>query len=206
MNPDVLILAAVALAVALGLGVVTLILRHLARRRRERLAPAFELGTCRGVGPLGTVVEGVYRGYTCRYAVQHASQYNPGGASIRLAAASAVRWSAQVADVGSRLMVKVGLLKDVEVGADEFDQRLRFTAEDEGALRSLVGTEAMRTALGALLASPNFAAVQIRADRLDARWAPRSRSLDEDPEVLRSRLEAVVTLAGACGCSPRLGI
>lgn len=204
-HDEIIVLAAGLAIVAVPVAAATVIHR-IARRRRERLAPAFELGTCRGAGPLGTIVEGLYRGYSCRYAVQHASQYNPGGASVRLAATSPVAWSAQLADAGSRLMVKVGLLKDVEVGADEFDQRLRFTAEEEGALRSLVGTETVRSALGALLASPNFAAVRVRADRLEARWVPRSPSLDEDPEVLRFRLEAVVTLAGACGCSPRLGV
>ena len=96
--------------------VLLFFVRHHGRKRAERLAPAFELGTSRRVGPLGTVVEGLYRGYHCRYTIQNASQYNPGGASLRLALTGPHRWTAELTDTGGRLMVKLGIFKDLEIG------------------------------------------------------------------------------------------
>lgn len=206
MNPDLGIAAVVAVVVVAGLAAALLMVSRLGRQRYERLAPAFELGTCRAVGLLGTAVEGLYRGYTCRYMIQHASQYNPGGASLRLAAGCPFAWSAHVADAGSRLMVKAGLLQDIRVADGAFGDRLRFATRDEASLRSLLGTEEVRSALERLLASPNFESVRARDDRLEARWAPRAPQLDDDPEVLRLRLDAIADLAAASGCSPLLAL
>ncbi|HSN54962.1 MAG TPA: hypothetical protein VLT32_09825 [Candidatus Sulfomarinibacteraceae bacterium] len=204
MTTDDLVAAAAIAVVLIGVGVAVAVMRRAGQKRLATLAPAFELGTCRKVGPLGMAVKGLYCGYTCRYTIQHASQYSPGGAALRLAAAVPFRWSAHVVDAGSRLMVKLGLLQDLDVGAGELDDRLRFAADDEGDLRSLIGTGSVRTLLGTLLESPNFTAVQVRGGHFEARWAPRERRLDEDPEVLRARLDVVASLAVACGCPPSL--
>jgi hypothetical protein len=101
-------------------------------------------------------------------------------------------------------MVSVGILQDLEIGDPDLDQRLRFTAEDETGLRSLFGSDYVRTAFREVLATENFATVRCRMDRLETRWAPRSRRLDEDGEILRKRLEVVVGLATACGYMPRM--
>jgi hypothetical protein len=197
--------AAIAIAVVLcGVGIAAAVMRHHGRRRLEELAPAFEFGTCRKIGPFGLAVEGLYRGFTCRYTIHPASQHNPGGASLRLAVTGAGTWSADVAGSGSRLMVKMGFLQDLEIGDPELDLRLRFTAEDESGLRSLFGTDHVRTAFRGALETENLAGVRCRADRLEARWSPRDRRLDEDELVLRRRLEAVTDLAAACGYVPRM--
>jgi hypothetical protein len=197
--------AAIAIAVVLcGVGIAAAVMRHHGRRRLEELGPAFEFGTCRKIGPFGLAVEGLYRGFTCRYTIHPASQHNPGGASLRLAVTGAGTWSADVAGSGSRLMVKMGFLQDLEIGDPELDLQLRFTAEDESGLRSLFGTDHVRTAFRGVLETENLASVRCRADRLEARWSPRARRLDEDGDILRKRLEAVAGLAAACGHVPRM--
>ncbi len=133
-----------------------------------------------------------------------ASQNNPGGASLRLAVTGAGTWSADLAGAGSRLMVKMGFLEDLEIGDPDLDLRLRFTAEDESGLRSLFGADQVRTSFRGVLETDNLVRVRCRADRLEARWSPRDRRLDEDASVVRSRLEAVTGLAAACGYVPRM--
>ena len=194
-----------AAAAAAGLFALAVFLRRSGRKRAERLGPAFELGTSRGVGFFGTAIEGLYRGYHCRYSIQHASQYNPGGASLRLALTAPHQWMAEVADVSARLMVRLGVFKDLEVGDHELDGRLRFSAAEDGSLRSLFGTGAVRAAMHELVAGQNFSSLRIREDRADLKWAPRADRLDEDPEVLRARLEAATALFEACSYPPGLG-
>jgi hypothetical protein len=204
MTPDDLF-AAVAIAVVLiGVIIAVVMIRRVGRNRFIRLAPAFDFGTCEKVGPFGTTVAGLYRGFACRYTIHPASQHNPGGASLRLAVNGAGTWSADVAGAGSRLLVNVGLLQDLEIGDLDLDQRLRFTADDESGLRSLFGTDHVRTAFREVLATENFSGVRCRTDRLEARWSPRDRRLDEDAETLRRRLETVAGLAAACGFVPRM--
>jgi hypothetical protein len=197
--------AAVGIAVVLiGLAVAVAVMRRVGRKRFIRLAPAFDFGTCKQVGPFGMTVAGLYGGFTCRYTIHPASQHNPGGASLRLGVTGAGRWSADVAGAGSRLLVKVGVLQDLEIGDPDLDLRLRFTADDESGLRSLFGADHVRTAIQGVLATENFAGVRCRTDRLETRWSPRDRHLDEDGETLRKRLEVVAGLAAACGYVPRM--
>lgn len=204
MNPDDLF-AAVAIAVVLcGVTIAAVVMRRHGRKLRDELAPAFDFGTCHKVGPFGLVVEGLSRGFTCRYSIQPASQHNPGGASLRLMVNGGATWTAETAGAGSRLLVKMGVLQDLEIGDPEIDPKLRFTAEDEGGLRSLFGTEQVRTAFRMVLETENFKRVLCRADRLEARWSPRDRRLDEDVAVVQSRLENVTGLAAACGYVPRM--
>ena len=205
MIDDILPIILGAAAAGAGLVVLLFFVHHHGRKRAERLAPAFELGTSRRVGPLGTVVEGLYRGYSCRYTIQNASQYNPGGASLRLALTGPLRWTAELTDTGGRLMVKLGIFKDLQIGDHELDERLRFSATEDGSLRSLFGGESVRASMHSLVDSENFAKLDIREDRADAKWAPRNSRLDEDPEVLRARLETVTALLEACGYPPRIG-
>lgn len=204
MDPDILRIAIVAAAVIFGLSVMAAVLRYKGRRRLERLGPAFELGTSRSDGFLKTRVGGIYRGYSCSLLIQHASQYDRGGAVLRVAAASPHIWSAEISNPGARLMVKVGLFKDLDVGDQILDERLRFSAEDEGTLTSIFGIEAVRAAMHRLLGSENFESIHTRMDRIDAKWAPRATALDEDPDVLRARLELVTEFVAACSYSPRL--
>ncbi|MEJ2582520.1 MAG: hypothetical protein P8127_12935, partial [Acidobacteriota bacterium] len=63
-------------------------------------------------------------------------------------------------------------------------------------------TEAVREALRALTMSENFESVHVHPDRIDIRWSPRVRRLDENPDALRTRLELVTTLLTACGYPP----
>jgi hypothetical protein len=204
MDPELIPLAVTAAVVILTLTVVATVLRKKGRRLAERLAPAFELGTSRPAGPLGIGVDGLYRGYSCRYLVRLASQYDRGGATLKLDATSPFSWSAERSQAGTRLLVSLGVLRDLEVGDEELDERLRFAADDVGALLGLIGTASFRSALLELVSTENFESVRVRTERLEVMWSPRAAQLDEDPEALRGRLEAAVDLLTAAGSPPRL--
>ena len=202
MSPEILTLAFVVAVLSGGLAVVLLILVKKGRRRAEKLAAAFELGTSRPAGVLGSAIDGIYRGYSCRYQIQYPSQYDRGGANLRLAVTSPHRWSAEVAKPGTRMLARLGLLKDFEIGDRELDEHYRFAADEEESLRSVFATEAVRDAMHLLSASENFESVRVRPERVDVRWSPRMPQLDEEPETLRTRLEFVTTLTLSCGYPP----
>jgi hypothetical protein len=202
MDPEIAKLALLVTILAGGLAVALYLLVRTGRRRAENLGAAFELGTSKPAGVLGSAVDGLYRGYSCRYQIQYPSQYDRGGANLRFAITSPHQWSAEVAKPGTRMLTKFGLLKDFHIGDRELDEHFRFAADEEGILRSIFGTEAVRGAMHVLTASENFESVRVRPERIDIRWSPRMPKLDEEPETLRARLEFVTTLVVACGYPP----
>jgi len=202
METEVAKLALVVAILAGGLAVAIFMLLRTGRRRAEKLRVAFELGTSKPAGVLGSAVDGLYRGYSCRYQIQYPSQYDRGGANLRFGVTSPHQWSAEVAKPGTRILTKFGLLKDFEIGDRELDEHFRFAANEEGNLRSIFGTESVRDAMHVLTASENFESVRVRPERVDVRWSPRTPRLDEEPETLRTRLEFVTNLVVACGYPP----
>ena len=203
MDPEIAKLALVVAILAGGLAIALFLLLKKGRRRAEKVGVAFELGTSKPAGVLGSAVDGLYRGYSCRYQIQYPSQYDRGGANLRFAVTSPHQWSAEVAKPGTRMMAKFGLLKDFEIGDRELDEHFRFAADEEGSLRSVFGTEAVRDAIHVLTASENFESVRVRTERIDVRWSPRMPRLDEEPDTLRIRLEFVTALTLACGYPPQ---
>jgi hypothetical protein len=196
-----LLAAGILAAAAIGL---ILIRRH-AQRLHDRLAPAFELGTTRRASTLPPAIEGLFQGYTCRYGIEQRSQYSAGGATLRIRVASPLKWRASRKGVGSALLASIGILKDIAIGDEELDRRLRLAAGDAPMLVSLLGQQRTRDALRALADSEGFASISVRAQRADLKWTPRRPELDENPEMLRRRLSAAVDLLAACGCPPLMG-
>jgi len=193
-----LIAAGILAIVAIGL----VLMRRHSQRLHDRLAPAFDLGTTRRASSLPPAVEGLVQGYTCRYGIEQRSQYSAGGATLRIRAASPLRWRASRKDAASRLLASIGLLRDLAVGDEELDTRLRLSAGDAPMLMSLLGQQRTRAALRTLADTEGFASISVRAARADLKWSPRRPELDEDPTVLRRRLGAAVDLLAACGCPP----
>lgn len=202
---DPMVVIALTVGATLLVIVVVLLLRRGGRRRLETLAPAFELGTTRVSGPFGYSIEGLYRGYPCRYSIEQRSQYSPGGATLRVHAISHQQWSAGIKDVGSQLMVRVGILKDYQIGDSELDEQLRFSSTDQAVVMTVFAAEATRGAIRTLSRSENFSSVTVRPDRADIKWNPRNQDLDENPDVVRSRLAAATALLAACGYPPQIG-
>jgi hypothetical protein len=202
MDTEIVKLAIVVAVLTGGLAVALLMLLKKGRQRAEKLGGAFELGTSRPAGVLASAVDGLYRGYSCRYQIQYASQYDRGGANLRLTITSPSQWTVEVAKPGTRMLAKIGFLKDFEIGDRELDEHYRFAANEEGSLRSLFATEAVRDAMHVLAASENFESVRVRPERVDVKWSPRMPRLDEEPEMLRARLEFVTTLVVACSYPP----
>ena len=102
-------------------------------------------------------------------------------------------------------MTQIGLLKDVTVGDEELDGRLRFSGADATTLVSLFGQDRTRAALRTLSGTENFASVAVRDRRVDVKWAPRRPDLDDEPDALRLRLAAAIDLLAACGFPPTMG-
>ncbi len=202
MDSEITKLALVVALLAGGLAVVLFMLVQKGRQRAEKLGVAFELGTSKAAGVLGSAVDGLYRGYSCRYQIQYPSQHDRGGSTLRLAITSPHQWSAEVTKPGTRMLAKFGLLKDFEIGDRELDEHFRFSADEEASLRSVFGTKAVRDAMHVLTAKQNFESIRVRPERVDVRWSPRTPRLDEEPETLRTRLEFVTTLVVACGYPP----
>ena len=202
MAQEYLPLALVVALLASGLALAVYLLVRTGRRRAEKLGVAFELGSSKPAGLLGSAADGLYRGYACRYQIQYPSQYDRGGATLRLMVSSPHQWTTEVAKPGTRLLTRFGLLKDLEIGDRELDEHFRFAADDESALRSLFATETVRDAMHVLAASENFESVRVRPQRVDIRWSPRMPKLDEEPEALRARLEFATALVTACGYPP----
>lgn len=193
-----LIAAGILAIVAIGL----VLMRRHSQRLHDRLAPAFDLGTTRRASSLPPTVEGLFQGYSCRFRIEQRSQYSAGGATLRIRAASPLRWRASRKGPGTALLASVGILKDLAIGDEELDARLRLSAGDAPMLMSLLGQQRTRAALRALADTDGFASISVRADRADLNWSPRRPELDEDPTVLRRRLGAAVELIAACGCPP----
>ena len=186
------------------LAVIAVVLHRKAQRRAEQLGPAFELGTVRPAGPLSSGIAGLYRSYTCRYTIQYPSQYDRGGALLRIELHSPYRWSAERANVGSRVLVKIGLVTDLTIGDRELDEHFRFSADHEESLRSVFAVEKARESLHLLVADENFDSIGVRSEHMDIKWSPRNPKLDDDPDILRARLESGTAFAAVCGYSPRL--
>jgi len=202
MDAEFVKLALVVAILAGGLAVALFLLVKKGRQRAERLGVAFELGTSRPAGVLGSAVDGLYRGFSCRYQIQYPSQYDRGGANLRFTVTSPHQWSAEVSKPGTRMLAKFGLLQDFEIGDRELDEHFRFAADEEGSLRTVFSSEAVRDAMHVLTASENFESVHVRPERVDVKWSPRMPRLDEEPETLRTRLEYVTALVVACGYPP----
>lgn len=202
MSADDLFAALAIAAVLVGVAVAVVVMQRGGQRRFERLSLAFDFGSSRKVGLFGMTVEGLCNGYACRYTIQPASQYSPGGASVRCDVFGPGRWSAEAATTGSRLLTKIGFLQELEIGDPELERRFRFSADDESALRSLFGTDAVRVAFRELAATENFTGIRTGSSRWETRWSPRASHLDEDAEILRLRLQATVSLASVCGYAP----
>jgi hypothetical protein len=202
MDPEIAKLALVVAILTGGLAVVLVMLVNKGRQRAVTLGVAFELGTSKAAGVLGSAVDGLYRGYSCRFQIQYPSQHDRGGVNLRFAVTSPHQWSAEVTKPGTRMLAKFGLLKDFEIGDRELDEHFRFAGDEEENLRSVFGTAAVRDAMHVLTASENFESIRVRPERVDVRWSPRMPRLDEEPETLRNRLEFVTTLVVACGYPP----
>lgn len=202
MDSEITKLALVVALLAGGLAVVLFLLVQKGRQRAAKLGVAFELGTATPAGVLGSAVDGLYRGYSCRYQIQYPSQHDRGGSTLRFAITSPHNWSAEVTKPGTRMLAKFGLLRDFEIGDRELDEHFRFSADEEANLRSVFGTEAVRDAMHVLTAGENFESIRVRPERVDVKWSPRTPRLDEEPEILRTRLEFVATLVLACGYPP----
>jgi hypothetical protein len=202
MDAEITKLALVVALFSGGLAVVLLMIVKKGRKRAQKLGVAFELGTSKPAGVLGSAVDGLYSGYSCRYQIQYPSQYDRGGATLRFAVTSPHQWSAELSRPGTRVLAKFGLLKDFDIGDRELDEHFRFAAKEEETLRSIFGLEAVRDAMHVLAAVENFESVHVRPERIDVRWSPRVPQLDEDPGTLRDRLENLTAFTLACGYPP----
>ncbi len=203
IDPSVVPIVAAVVAV-LAIGVIVVLATRFQRRRLAELEPLFEPGSVR-LGRLASGIEGRLRGYPCRYAVQHRSQYSPGGASLRIGVVAPHGWTARAEGVLSRALAGLGLSRDLELGDAELDRRLRFAASSTSELLSALGTDSARAAISRLAEGPGFQSLRVRSERIDLRWAPFDRARDLGLESVRRRFADALDLVVAIGYPPRVG-
>lgn len=180
--------------------------RAVSARRLGKVLPAFEPGTARVAGLLAPRAEGVVSGFRFAYRPIPRSNNSPGGArATAWVSAVPCRFEASRMGPGGAVLLRLGLVRDIEIGDPELDRGLRFSAREETVLRSVFGGESAREALRRLAATPHFRSVAVRDDRVVVIWAPRDPAHDEDPAGVRARLMAVVELLSALGVAPSLG-
>jgi len=202
--------AGMVLALGLLLAVAVIAVAAALQRRRYRaLVAAFEPGSC---VVRAFSVEGRWGGYLMRCTLQQRTQNSPGGMRLVVPVFAPSKWRAvavgrggQLVEIAALGLIHLGLLRDVEVGDPVLDSALRFAAEDPQNLAVMFQSESVRGAMRRLLALPNFRSLDVRRNRASVQFQPASKALDENPEVLRTRMTAVAGLLSAVGCSPALG-
>ncbi len=176
------------------------------RKRYRVLETAFEPGSA-VVRMLW--IEGRWSGFSFRYGIQERSQNSPGGARLTALVMAPGKWravkvrgGAQLAELAAAGLVRLGVLKDVEVGDPVLDRELRIAGADVQNLAIALKTGSVRKSLYALVAMTNFHSIDVRTDRVAVQFRPRAKGLDENVDVLRERMTALATLLSALGYSP----
>jgi hypothetical protein len=190
---------------AVAAGIVLVVARVSQDRRLRGLASCFEVGTFAISGTVARWARGRVEGFECRYRIVARDRNDPGGARLRVAALARLAWQATRSNAVSRVMVRVGLMKDVEIGDPGLDETLRFSATDGGGLKGALADARAREALRRLAATDNFYSATCDGDGLTVRWRPRARAVDENPDVVTRRIAASLLLLSALGCAPAVG-
>ena len=186
----------------LGLVVVPLV-RMVQRRRLQPLEPIFEPGTFRLAGFAPVWAEGRVEGYPCRYRVVDRGKNSPGGARLELGVVAPFPWHASPANVLTRALANVGVMRDLEIGDPQLDERLRFTAAEPERLAGQFRVDTAREALRRLAGGEAFAGIGTSDGALSVRWQPRRRGIDENPEAVRRRISETIGVATALSYAPR---
>ncbi len=205
MPPGMVVLLGGTAAVGL-----TALFVHLERQKLLGLAEAFESGAeVEGWFPPALLAR--HRGYRVEYRVRkHQSRHRHGfhrhtrthGHSVvTLRVAGGPTWTAAPEGIGTALLKGVGLMSDIQLGVEDLDRRLRFTARAASRLPDMLGRPQAQEPLRTLTNHQRFAGLRCDSSRVEARYTVDVHADYDDRELLK-RLEPLIELAQATGARP----
>lgn len=200
----------IALLVIAAFAGVAYVAYHLERQKLLGLAGAFESGAeVEGWMPPRLVAR--HRGYRVEYQVRkhhhrhrHGFRHHThtrGQSSITLRAAGGPTWTAAPEGLGTSLLKGLGVMGDIELGVEDLDRRLRFTAKAPRRLPDMLRRPEAEEPLRTLTNHPRFAGLRCTDALVEARYTVEVSADYEERELLH-RLEPLIELARGTGARP----
>lgn len=200
----------VAVLVVVGVVAVFALAAHLERQRLLELAGAFETGV-QLEGLLMPFLVARFGDYRVEYRVrkrQHRHRHHfrrhahtQGHSLVTLRTAGGPTWTATPEGIGTALLKGIGVMSDVELGVEDLDRRLRFSARAPRRLPAMLRRPQAEEPLRTLSNHPRFVGLRCDEGRVEARYRV-DVTADYDPRELLERLEPLVELARATGARP----
>jgi len=113
-------------------------------------------------------------------------------------------WTAAPEGLGTSLLKGLGVMSDIQLGIEDLDRALRFTAKAPRRLPDMLVRPAAQEALRTLAGLPRFAGLRCAESRIEARYSidPHDVDAEYDQDELLRRLKALIALAQATGARP----
>jgi hypothetical protein len=200
----------VVILVLAGFAGVFVLVSHFERQKLLQLASAFETGA-QVEGWLPPRLVARHRGYRVDYRVmKHQDRHHRGfshhthtrgSSTLTLRTSGGPTWTAAPEGLGTALLKGLGVMSDIELGVEDLDRRLRFTAKAPRRLPDMLRRDAAEEALRTLTNHPRFVGLRCTESLVEARYTVDA-SADYDDRELLHRLEPLVELAQATGARP----
>jgi hypothetical protein len=202
----------VVVLVVSGMAGLFVLITHLERQKLLRLAAAFTTGAqVEGGVPPRLVAR--HRGYRVEYrVVKHQQRHRHGFRSstrthghstVTLRTTAGPTWTAAPEGFATTLLKGLGVMSDIELGVEDLDRKLRFSAKAPRRLPDMLTRQPAAEALRTLASHPRFLGLRCDEAKVEARYNHDSGA-DYDDRDLLHRLEPLVDLAHATGARPAL--
>jgi hypothetical protein len=202
----------VAVLVVSGLIGMLALITHFERQKLLRMAAAFVTGgQVEGWFPPRLVAR--HRGYRVEYRIMkhqqrhghgfHHHSHARGHSTVTLRTAGGPTWTAAPEGFGTSLLKGLGVMSDIELGIEDLDRKLRFSAKAPRRLPDMLARKPAEEALRTLSNHPRFLGLRCDDAKVEARYNYES-SEDYDDRELLHRLEPLLDLAQATGARPAL--
>ncbi len=126
-----------------------------------------------------------------------------GHSVLTLRSAGGPTWTAAPEGLGSSLLKGLGVMSDIELGVEDLDRSLRFTAKAPRRLPDMLTRDQAEGALRELSSHPRFAGLRCTDAVVEARYTVDVDADYDERELLR-RLIPLVELAKATGARPAM--
>jgi hypothetical protein len=183
---------------------------HLERQKLLELSSAFETGA-EIVGFMPPRLVGRHSGYRVEYRVlkhhhrhRHGFRHHShtrGHSLVTLRTSGGPTWTAAPEGLGTSLLKGLGVMSDIELGVEDLDRRLRFSAKAPRRLPDMLRRSEAQEPLRTLTNHPRFLGLRCTDSLVEARYTV-DPSADYDDRELLHRLEPLVELAKGTGARP----
>ncbi len=189
-------LTSVLIAVVTLLFLVALVLRTrtVYRKYFDALTPHLQNASVSGT--FAARLSGRYSGYDVRVDVHPPSKNSPPYIVLNLFKPSTFEFWVTREGTFTGILKSIHLVKDIEIGDPEFDQKYVLRASDEMAGRMFFGNREVRNAIDRIV-SAGYQAVYHMKDKVSARKKTKTFQLESDlrPEVILPALDALTEIA-----------